>query len=206
MAFPTTGLLDDFSGTLGNWTTPAFGDAALAISSGQLTSSGTGWGGGFWSAASFGPDMEAWELVPTAGNSGDDFALWVRCTNTGGSPTGYNLAISAVTGAWVLAKYVSGTGTNLATGTQAWSGGDSFGIDVIGTTITAHYKSGAGSWGNLVASTGANPASDSAISGTGRIGAEVFNNVYRLDNFSGGTVVVAGGPTLRELALAGVGV
>jgi hypothetical protein len=197
MAFPTTSLLDNFSGTLSNWTNSQFGDGALTIVSGAVQGpDGTHWGGAVWTNA-FGPDMESWVNWSALPATTDDTGIWVRCTNSGGSPTGYTLTLQATTGNWWLTRFLAGAGSigNLASGTQAAAGvGDSFGLQVIGTTVTAYYKVSGGSWVVLTSQT------DTNISGTGKIGLEVFGNVQLLDNFGGGTYVPPGYGTPGKIA------
>ena len=181
MAFPTTPILDDFAGTLGNWTNSQFGDGPLIINAGAVTGGAALWGGGVWTAG-FGADCESYITYNVKPTASDDAVIWGRVTGSGGTPTGYNLKMTAFTGAWVLEKFVAGTPTTLASGTQAIAVGDSIGISVVGASQTAWYKASGGSW--AVLGTGA----DTAITAAGQIGLEVFNNVQRLDNFGGGTV------------------
>lgn len=178
MAFPTTPILDDFSGTLGNWTTPSFGDQALTITAGEVTSSSaTLYGTGVWTA-SFAEDQEVYYTIPSAAGHA---ILIARCTD--------NVNLTSYVVAWVpsggydISRWNVGVETVLKSGSSAYASGDKIGASVIGSTITIYKDTGAGFV--FVDST----VDGSPISGSSQIGASFENNSVTGDDFGGGAVV-----------------
>src|SRR2546426_7508013 len=97
--FPTTGVLDNFNraneNPLGNgtWTNPwATGDGNLRILSNVVAVVSGGFSDAYWSAASFGPDAEAFVTITTLGVTNDVYYLGVRATT--GSVNGYELDVT----------------------------------------------------------------------------------------------------------------
>lgn len=181
MAFPTTSVLDTFSGTLGGWTTPAYGDVAFSIVSGQVTPSSNTWGGGVWTTT-VGPDCEVFVDIPTLGLSTKEISLRWR-GDSASAYNGYSLRYT-VGGSPELTmfKSVAGAATGLGNITQAMSAGDSLGVSMIDTAITVYYKASGGSWASI------GSATDSTFTGSGYIGLEILGNLWKLDNFGGGTL------------------
>lgn len=203
MAFPNTPVLDTLAGASlsSSFTTPSLGephtvlqDASGAYASGSDATTGSA----YYNPKMVGADCEVYATV-TAQVSGNLILLWARVTNPGGAsaPSLNCYLLDVFNGtSWTLYKAVAGTFTALNTFTnQVISNGDSFGLSVVGSTITAYYKAAAGSW-----VTNGNPFTDTAIAGPGYIG---FGGVARSDhfprlkNFGGGTLVpkVVGGKT-----------
>lgn len=208
MSFPTTGILDNFDGgqpatQLGaNWSADPFGAGnvkPLYGASGDVQSNGNScevW----WNPTTFGADCEAGITLSTRGAG--DFSLSLRLQGGVGTTScdGYSIYHNNAS-TYQFYRFTNGAGTQLGTDqTQALSDGDSFGAAMIGSTLTAWYKAAAGSWTELAS------VSDSTYTAGGNIGFYVGTNAaIRLDNFLGGTVVVAGGTPTRSMLLLGVG-
>jgi hypothetical protein len=196
MAFPTTSLLDALTAAAlsANWTTGGvLGDAAAMTenSNGAFSSTGAG-ASAVWNPTVFGADQEAYATLhvlpaPTA------FAqVWVRITNPpSATTTGYFLRVTPSTGVFnVRKKIAGGSSSSIGTFSQAVAAFDSFGLSVVGSTLTAWYKSGAGAWVSLGSFV------DASIAGGGSVGFSVNDSTVRLTNFGGGTVVSNSDPRL----------
>ncbi len=195
MDFPTTSVLDTFTGTdqnpiSGNWSTPMHSsDNAMRRLSNQLTPTTAGvFNNAWWNVQTFGPDVEAFATITTLPGNGQPTDVWARVKNPGTSNLEGYLAVYSGNdaNAVYLGKYISG----------AWAGqvgsaiqhplvaGDKIGICCMGTTIELWaYESG--SWSRLI------QATDTSHQTAGYIGAEIYHNVARLDDFGGGTVIGA---------------
>lgn len=185
MAFPTTSVLDTFDradGGLGaNWTT-GFGDGAPSIISNVVGSGSAGWKGAWYTAASYGPDVEAFYTITASAST---LSISVRGDGGGASWNGYVFNCSPVAGAnnCTIYKVVAGAATALgANFTQAYTNGDGIGLSAVGTTITAYFSSGGGAYSSVTTRT------DSTFSGSGNIGFEVFDAAVRINDFGGGTI------------------
>jgi hypothetical protein len=194
MAFPTTSVLDAFTranGALGaSWTNGFYGDGSnLQVNSNQLANSAAGYSSAEYNTA-YGPDVELYLTLPTMDTAAFYF-LSVRKGGTLGSPTGYYLEINQF-GNKLVRMDGGGTETPLgANFTQAVASGDSVGLSVVGSTITAYYKAAAGSWTIIATRT------DSTYTGTGLLSIDYNSTTARLDDFGGGTVVTGGGTTFN---------
>ena len=196
MPFPTTGLLDDFNRAdedplaNGTWSGPVrSGQAQCEVNTNQV-SGNTGTNGSYWSVASFGPDMEAYIDVPVKAGSGDHEYLYARCANFGLTTfSGYRVIVisrPADLDDWFLTRFDNNVSTTLVGPTaQTFLAGDSFGIECIGSVIKSYRKTG-GTWTQIQSVT------DTTYNAVSQIGLGGITTVYRLDNFSGGTVVAAG--------------
>lgn len=207
MSFPTTPILDSGVGAdqnpiAGNWTSPEWSEQAMERLSNQFTStSGAAFAAMAWTASSFGPDCEAYFTIPTMGS---EFFLHIKVNVLGASASTLDdyvlLVNTGSTNNIQIFKNVNNAGTTLATYSQLISNGDSVGIQAVGSTIGAWYKSGAGAWTQLGTVTDSTYASQS-----GHIALESQNNSSKFTNFGGGTFVppAVGGP--HNLTLLGVG-
>lgn len=204
MAFPTTSVLDTLQGASlsANWTTGGvLGDAASMSEDANGAFEASGSASAYWNPVTFGADSEAFVTMPVLPSSSGNVAVWVRITNPpSATVTGYFLRCTPSTSTFDLRKKVAGgASASLTTFTQAFSAGDSFGLSVSGTTLTAWYKSGAGAWTSLGTFT------DSSIAGGGNIAFSIGSSaVTRMTNFGGGTIVTATASP-PSLALLGVG-
>ncbi len=206
MAFPTTGILDNFNradGALGGgWSTTKIESATttnLAIQSNQMWRSG-GESNGYLTASQ-GPDVEAYCTVATKPPTGQYLGLFVRIQTPGtGGWDGYALIwiVGATNDTYSLRRYTNASNAaTLATPTSTTLvEGQKIGLEVVGSTIRA-WKTVAGVWQQV-----GTDQTDATYSAAGQIGIEVPESNARIDDFGGGTVVTGGG---TEDGFVGVG-
>lgn len=212
MAFPTTGVLDDFNranGGLGaNYTQEPFNDGtggALVIASNAIrASAGSSYEGVWYNPATFGPDSEVYMDVVTANPAGF-YILCLRIlqpSNSASTGDGYFIQVDQGGPNLKFYRQDNGVSTQLgaADSVTAIASGDKWGVEMIGSTLTA-YRYTAGAWAAYGAT-----RSDGTYTTAGYLGFYIFEGslVSVFDNFSGGTVVVASA-TRRMLASTGVG-
>jgi len=185
--FPTTGVLDNFNRADGddgaNWNSTFWGDGSPAIVSNTVWASTSA--SAYWSPATYGPDSEVFETIVTKQSSVRIY-LFLRCVNPGASTLDCYTSVfevSAGTDFFQIRRIDNGATTTLgANMSQEVTNGDSYGLEMIGSTLTQYYKT-AGSWASLGTRT------DSTYTAAGNIAHGIYNNVYRGDDFGGGTVV-----------------
>lgn len=194
MAFPDSAtLLDDFNrASLGaNWSDIDSANGPLVISGSTELVGGPAdaYTGSYYSAATFGPDVQAYATLSIPDALGSEyFGLWVRGSDMGtASPTGYKTSYSA--GTLQLIKVVAGVDTQLGSN-YSWfpDPGDKIGIEAIGTTIKVFTDEGAG-WVERISAT------DSSISGAGNIAIDIYDPAQddvQLDDLYAGTVSSGG--------------
>lgn len=214
MAFPTTSTLDDFNranaADIGaNWTPDAFwGNVAFQLTGNQVTGTNLdGFHSEYWNPITPGPDSEVFATIATRPNDLESLRLGLRIQQPGsgaGTADGYTFQYERDDGAAGdsvrIYRNDNEVETQLgATITQDFANGDSFGGEAIGTTIAVYRKPAAGSWGSLGSRT------DATYGSSGRIGMAGYSNVFRLDDFGGGTVVAAGAVRRARRMLMGVG-
>lgn len=202
MAFPETSVLDSGTGTnanpiAGNWSGPLHnGNGQLQRTSNQFANGpGTaGDDGSWWNVSTFGPDVEAYVTLATVSAASSHYAeLFARVQNPGvaSSLDGYAVvADMAAGGSILIARVDNDSYSTLVSTGQSWANGDSFGIEVTGSspaTIRAYYKAAAGGWTQVLSTT------DSTYSSAGNIALVISNNVLRATNFGGGTIGGGGG-------------
>lgn len=195
MAFPTTGVLDDFNradaANLGaNWATFVLGDADMRVISNQAGGGANGnWTGNVWNSA-VGADQEAYATLGGT-MAGVSFAVYVRVQEYGTStPDGYAVEYNPTRagGAAIrLVKLNNNSAQGLAGANGEWTlislvAGDSIGVEIVGSVLRGFYKQGAGAWVEF------NTATDAAYSTGDRIAMEINASTGRFDNFGGGTV------------------
>jgi hypothetical protein len=187
MAYPTTAILDNFTGAdqnplSGNWTNAIIStdgnmqrvsNAVSGVTGGVVNSA-------WWNVGTFGPDCEVYATIPNDGN----IYLYARITSPNiAGVTCYQLS-KTTTSNFDINKIISGSSTYLQSATQAITDGDGIGLSVIGSQITVYYRSGAGgSWVSILS------FSDTSISGAGYIGLGAYDNFYTFDDFGGGTAL-----------------
>lgn len=190
MAFPTTGILDDFNradesplvgGT--NWgDRNAAGDLKLASNKVQGITGSTTLNSRYWTPSTFGPDCEAYITVSTLPNA-DYFRLWLRLQNPGAAgETGYMMQWeNNANGLRIFKETARETYTMLVQDAAArFVAGDQLGFEAISTTLTV-YKNG----------TSALSTTDATTSAAGNIALGIRSNTCTGDDFGGGTVVTA---------------
>jgi hypothetical protein len=151
--FPTTPIRDTFAqspGPLsGNWQSPSLQDAGKVsvATSGQTVSSG-GAASAIWQATSFGANQEVYLTVPVLPATGDFFQVGGRVSSlTSSTVSLYFLRVTPSNNLWDLRKKLKGaTSTSMGTFSAPFAAGDSAGLQLSGTTITAWHQAGTGSW------------------------------------------------------------
>jgi hypothetical protein len=199
MAFPTTPIIDDFDRSDENplgapWDNPlAFaGVDALELSGNQLRCTTDDIAGGRIALPGSSADQEAYvTLAALPATGAGSFVVSVRTQiGVGTDIDGYDVAVSVAAGAWSIRRVDNLAATVLNSGTLvegAVSAGDSFGISVIGTTITLHFKPAAGSWRDVDSATDSTySARGDALLSVDISGTSVGDPDWRLDDFGGG--------------------
>lgn len=186
MAFPTTGILDNFNRPdegpppSASWTGPMRpGDTnGLRVVSNTCQRVAP-YGGAWWNVSSFGPDCEIY--ITCLGPS--DFYLFWRIIDSPGTATADGYALNWFNDVITVRRLDNNTFTTLGAGISQTgpASGNKLGVSMIGSTITPYVDTGGG-WTALSTRT------DATYSNAGVIGA---NTDGTFDDFGGGTVVVA---------------
>ncbi len=151
--FPSTTVLDSFVAPTGalstNWQSPALQDAGKVsvVASGQ-TAGSAGASSATWSRQQFNANQEAYVTVPTLPAPGDFIQVGGRVSSlTGSNVSMYFVRVTPSKGLWDLRKKLNGGGsTSMGTFTAPVAVGDSVGIKLNGSTITAYHEVGTGAW------------------------------------------------------------
>jgi hypothetical protein len=205
MAYPTTGVLDDFNRSnvgpppSASWTQCYLGGAGMKVVSNAIVANGANGASDYWNVATFGANSEAYITMTTKNTGGNVATFWVSLRLA--SPTtsgidGYQVEVITRDSANAVAliriwKIVNNAFTQLGADIDTTiNAGDSFGGEVTGTTtttITAYRKASGGSWGAVANRTD----SSSPITAAGNIETGTYESsvAFVLDNFGGGTVV-----------------
>lgn len=196
MAFPTTSVLDNFTGTNGddlpvysaNWQATTTGGAALEIQGNAATGTSAGGNNTNSWATSYGPDCEVYVTISTVAAAGNVILLFARGVQTTSLSTvdGYVLryAPAAGTDTLTIQSVTNGVQTSIgAAFSQEIANGDSIGLECVGTTLTCYYKPSGGSWGSLFSRT------DSTYTAAGQVALFSTSTGVRFDAFGGGTFV-----------------
>lgn len=205
MAFPTTGLLDDFDRVnegpppSANWTGGIIGFAVgdgLEVNSGRLAGNASANNDGYWNVSTFGPNCECWmTIAATLANSGAWQECFCRLTDIGdGTSDGYlvraRFANPLSSSTLQILKITNGAYSSIgspASTTVELAAGDMFGIAAIGSSIQGWYKAVAGSWTQFA------EATDTDYTTAGNIGALLrTSTTHRADDFSGGDAIDTG--------------
>lgn len=204
MAFPTTGILDDFNranenplSNGGKYNLIA-ANTALQVVSNQCTGTGASVNAARYNVSSFGPDSEAYMTVTTV--PGTSYVrLWLRFTNPGASETGYMMQWSNDANGCRLFKMTSqDTYAQIAQNAAAtYVNNDVIGFEAIGSQLTA-YKNG----------TSVVTVADGTYATAGNIGIGINGTTGIVDNFGGGTRVASdtGGLAADAASLLAMGV
>ena len=95
----------------------------------------------------------------------------------------YFLRVTPSTGKWELRKKLNGAAsTAIKSFTVPFAAGDSLGLQVIGSTLTAYRKPGAGAW------TSVGSVTDTAIPGAGYVSYTLGDTTIRGGAFGGGSI------------------
>ena len=185
MAFPTTGILDDFNrgdedlSDSANWTDLEGDLRVVSNQCGRVDGLGK-WSN--WVGANFGPDCEGFLTLAVMDTS---INLYARLTtDVAGTTDGYR--ITTFDGDVSTHRVDNGSGTQLSTVAQVLASSDKVGIECIGNTIKAFFKDGGAAWGEI------DSASDANHTAAGRVACRTFGAVDRIDDFGGGTIVADG--------------
>ncbi len=201
--FPTTSVIDNFNrAAIGaNYTAAPFGyGGALVIVSSTLLGGANAEddNSAYYNVATYGPHTEAYITYVTK-NTDDGYgpALYIRLTDVGNDCYSVDIQdYGSATDQITKSRLDDGVPIQLDSDiAQEIAAGDSFGVEMIGSTLTPYYKSGASAW---VAKT---PSSDATYTAAGYIGIYIPSNVARLDNLGGGTYA---GVTYTDTGLATV--
>lgn len=216
MAFPTTGVLDDFTGpdealsARAGWAEPLiFGQSDdFNIVSGELHSNTPVFSdsNAYWNTA-FGPGSEVYVDVVTFAGGTDEIALYARCNTPGVGMNGYIASYSP--GEVQLGYWKGGAQSLPSSKFLTIAVGDTIGLEVVdnGSVVTLNaWVKHAGVW-SLVSTwddTGP-PFGGPGLGSTGFVGIEVAQAGTVVDNFSGGTIFTVAPQELRPAADAAVG-
>ena len=188
MAFPTTGIIDNFNRSdegpplSSNWTAVSNGHKVVsntceATISGDCRS--------LWNASTFGPDCEAY--ITIVEETAWCQSVYLRMTTlVNGTMDGYNCYADTGNDYIEIFRVENGGFTQLgASVAHTWADGDKIGGECIGDTIKGYIDSGSG-WGEEISRT------DSSYPDAGYIGLRtqpVPAAYMTLDDFGGGTIV-----------------
>jgi len=194
VAFPTTGILDDFNRADStdpgsNWSADQFtaGNANFQILGQRSAPNGGGTvvSEAWWNANQFGPDCEAYCTLRVTASQ--EIGLTLRLQNPGvaDSCDGYSYWHDLGNSNSYILRFDNDVGTQLGAGiVQAVDADDRFGFSAVGDQLTAHFSQEGGDFSELSSRT------DGTYSSAGYIGANFSTNLSnRQDDFGGGTVV-----------------
>ena len=199
MAFPTTGVLD--SGVRSNenplsdegkWTNGQMPEAwgySMQLLSNVIKGGGASYNSAHRNNADYGPDVEVYVTVTAKDTTnGNDCNLFARLRQIAETTTdGYSLNIALAAGAdvWSLLRWENGaySATLGATFTQEISAGDSVGLSIVGSTLTAWYKAVGGVWSRLA------ERDDATYPGAGKLGLVAYSTAWEFNDYGGGTVI-----------------
>jgi len=189
--FPQSSVIDDFNrgdGALGaNWTGDPLNESAetFVISSNQMFVNTGSPAGAYWSAATFGPNCEAYCTMVDASSGLATISLLLRLQSPGQAGVdGYQVEFDC-SGNTVVAKRISGGGALGSSETiPAPADGDKVGAAVVGTTVIAYYKDGAAAWAEVGRWTDGNVSS----AGNAGVRVEYAPTSVTLDDFGAGSI------------------
>lgn len=181
-------MLDNFSQAPGalsaNWQSPALQDSGkVSVVGSGVTAGSGGSSSATWKASSFGANQEAYLSVPTLPAAGGFIQLGGRVSSlTASNVSLYFVRVTPSRNLWDLRKKLNGGGsTSIGTFTAPFAAGDSVGLKLSGSTITAYHELGSGSW------TAVGSVTDSSISAGGYLTFTLGDSTARGGQFGGGT-------------------
>lgn len=195
MAFGDSSILDNFNRADED---PATGwgssnNNIKVVSNGAIANVDNATCLGYWTAASFGADCEAFLTMTTVTTEvGDWGAVFARCQGETSAATldGYLAQWTATAGTdeLILSRMDNGSTTQLgSTHSEEMTNGDKLGVECIGSTIKMFRDVGAG-WVETVSAT------DSTYGSAGRIIAGARDVETVLDDVGGGTLAAGTTP------------
>lgn len=193
MAFPTLGILDQFTRAnetpiAAPWAGPIFtGETQLRLVSNQLANDGSD--GNSYYNTQFGPDIEAYCTLTSALAASARVIFYFRST-VGASVSGYRVQFRNIAGDHLIEIDRMDANVNTQLGgnidpADTFASGDGFGCSMVSNEIIAYYKQGAGAWTNMGART------DSTYAGAGFTGVSLVG-ATTVDDFGGGTILTSG--------------
>lgn len=194
-AFPTAAVVDNFNradenplSQSGAWTTGIIsGHAALTVGANQCVGSTASTNSAYRTTIMSGADEECFVTLATHG-SNNEFAVYARLANPGAASSvdGYKAQLSLGGTLQVRIQRVDNdTPTNIATVNQTIDGGDSVGLECIGSTIAAYFNDDGAGWASVTS------VADATYSAAGYIGLHDNNQFNVADDFGGGVIAAA---------------
>jgi hypothetical protein len=192
-AFPTTSILDNTTRANetplsdgGNWGGPWYSNQVLPnLTGNEIVANGNS--SALWLPISA-ADCEVYFTIASGfvdNSTGGIYLVW-RATNPGASNNGYYTKI--YNGTSFPHKVVNGGTSGLATSTITVNAGDSFGVRMLGSTITFYRKPSGGSWASFSTLT------DTSLTGPGMVGIMIDSGATSaVTNVGGGAAVYSGG-------------
>lgn len=192
MAFPQLGLIDQFNRADedplagGLWSGPIFtGEGQLKIVSNQCLPNAALAQGNSYLTVQQGPDVEAYCTLTSAWAASYRVTFYFRST-TGANVSGYRVNFRNIAGDHrvIIDRLDAGplTVLNDIDIADTIASGDKFGAEMIGSTINAYWKAGAGAWTNI------GSATDSTYKTAGYTGLSLVTVGVTVDDFGGGTL------------------
>jgi acid phosphatase type 7 len=185
--FPSAAVLDSFVQAPGplspNWQSPALQDpGTVKVPGSGSTGGSTGASSATWTHTQFAANQEAYMVVPTLPAAGGFLQVGGRVSSLTGSKVSlYFLRVTPSKNLWDLRKKLNGAGsTSMGTFTAPFAAGDSMGIKLNGSTITAYHEAGTGSW------TSVGSVTDTSITGGGYLTFTLGDTTARGGAFGGG--------------------
>ncbi len=191
--FPHTGILDTFSRAnqgpppSSSWTTYSTGSGTgLEVVSDACKGAVSGLDNiGYWNTA-FGPDTEVYVTMAKPTGSGSAVLLFARFNFVNSEILGQGYFLVIVQGTGIMLFKTDGStqtqiGSTLTGSYSTYNAGDSFGLQLVGTTITVWYKPSGKTWTSLASYT------DSTYTSAGNIGLDIADTTGEAINFGGGT-------------------
>lgn len=206
-AFPDNAVIETFTGVdntsppNANWTNAEIKNGinagGLDIEDNAVAPSATGGTyGGYYNAATYGPDAEVYSTIVDIGST-STFGNCLVTTPGIDSADGYCVEAQDAVGEVYILRLDNGAPTTLATITQAITTTDKIGLKVSGGQICAWFADSGGAWTQLSCQPDATYSSSAwrlAIYLVGNTG------VGGMDNFGGGTITAASFGQLKRRA------
>ena len=212
MTFPTTPVLDDFTGPAGKDVDFSTISATGTLNDVWLDGAGaavnpfpnTGkyvWS--YWNRSPYGPDAECYLTIKTRMReleaellaAADVFRVGVRVSQQGTAQhSGYYTSVKA-DGTWLLLRLTNGANNTMATrpGFTLVNVGDKIGVQAIGSVVSAWHCPAGGSWVEMLTY---DTAADSVkYTAAGMLAIEFGQAGSELDDFGGGVYVPPSGGT-----------
>jgi hypothetical protein len=190
VSFPTNTVLDNFNRAAegpppsSSWTGPLYpSDSGIAVVSNGAAATGNP-ASAYWNTT-YGPDAEIYATGTTNFATGG-LRIFVRVTNPNASNiTGYSLQCRPWQATECLIQRVDNStdSITLTSIDQTMTTGDSIGLKIVGSTLTACFKASGGSWTQIGTTT------DATYATSGKIGVRTLDESnLGFDDFGGGSL------------------